>query len=646
MNKKTIRLSCVAVLCAVFASAQTKDTLATQLKEVVVSATKFATPKEKLGKIIEVISKEDLANKQGQSLATVLSQVAGVEINGNQSAGGKNLSYFIRGGRSRQVAIYIDGVPVTDASGINLQYDLRLLPVEQIEQIEILKGASSTLYGSGAATGVINITLKKATDKALGGQITTSFGSQNTADDQSYKAQDVNQSLFLSGKKAKWNYITQLNRTEQSGMSEAVADNATSDPFSRISIAQRVGYAFNASLSTEIDAAFDKTKNGFDAPFSGSDFISDVEQNESESEQFRLRWSSNFKFKKGELQWNNGFTSLDRNINQFSSWDNTVLNYKYASQNLNSDVFVKYQVANYLDVISGVQYQYLSMAQEDPYTSIAKESSRFIIADPYFSFVYTSQFGMNINAGTRLNTHSVYGNQWVYNFNPSFSFKNVPLKLMSSYSTAYITPSLYQLYSPFGNLELTPEENETAEFGFETHLLNRKIELITVVFYRNESNRFGFFTNPDTFASNYINERPTFNAKGIEFSLKYSLFKNVTLQTNYTFTEVDATQARLIAKHAVNATLDYTLNSKFTLNVGFQFRDKRTDAYYDNSTFATEEDNLAAYKLFSLSGRYTLLTNRLVLNAAVFNIANESFTETIGYNTRGRNVKLGLQVMF
>ena len=77
------------------------------------------------------------------------------------------MGLYIRGGRNHQVLILIDGIPVTDASGISLSYDLRLLPVEQIESIEIMKGASSTLYGSGASTGVINITLKKAGKKAI-----------------------------------------------------------------------------------------------------------------------------------------------------------------------------------------------------------------------------------------------------------------------------------------------------------------------------------------------------------------------------------------------------------------------------------------------------------------------------------------------
>ena len=161
MNKKFIGIS-VCALATAFAYAQESDTLkVNNLKEMVVSDTKFAQSREKSGKIIEVITAQDLEQKKGQNLANVLSQIAGVEINGNQSFAGKNLGYYIRGGRNRQTAIYIDGVPVTDASGINLEYDLRLISIDQIEKIEVMKGASSTLYGSGAATGVINITLKR-----------------------------------------------------------------------------------------------------------------------------------------------------------------------------------------------------------------------------------------------------------------------------------------------------------------------------------------------------------------------------------------------------------------------------------------------------------------------------------------------------
>ena len=209
----------MALLFAVNTYAQEQEPK--QLDEVVISDSKFALPKEKSGKVIVKITAEDLKKKSGQSVAAVLSTVAGVEINGNQSRNGKDLGLYIRGGRNHQVLILIDGVPVTDASGISLSYDLRLLPVDQIESIEIMKGASSTLYGTGAATGVINITLKKAGKKAIAGNAYMNMGTQTVAKKDNYSIKDFNQGFAVNGSAEKVNYFASLNSTETKGISEA-----------------------------------------------------------------------------------------------------------------------------------------------------------------------------------------------------------------------------------------------------------------------------------------------------------------------------------------------------------------------------------------------------------------------------------------
>jgi vitamin B12 transporter len=84
---------------------------------------------------------------------------------------------------------------VTDASGINLSYDLRLLPVDQIESIEIMKGAASTLYGSECSY-VINITLKQI-KKAIAGNVYMNMGTQVVAKENSTKINDFNQGFSL-----------------------------------------------------------------------------------------------------------------------------------------------------------------------------------------------------------------------------------------------------------------------------------------------------------------------------------------------------------------------------------------------------------------------------------------------------------------
>ena len=646
MNKKFIGLS-VFTLATAFAYAQESDTLkVNNLKEVVISDTKFAQSKEKSGKIIEVITAQDLEAKKGQNLANVLSQVAGVEINGNQSFGGKNLGYYFRGGRNRQTAIYIDGVPVTDASGINIEYDLRLISVEQIEKIEVMKGASSTLYGTGAATGVINITLKKSAKKEISGNAYINMGTQNTSNTSRTSAQDFNQGLSVNGTVNKVSYMTTLNSTETKGMSEAAGENFEEDAFSRVNVLQKIGFKANDKLSFEFFGNYDRIKNTFDNSFDGIIANADDLNNNSFSEQFRIGFLPKYKYNKGEFAINAGASTIDRVLNISNSWSGTIDNYNYSGRSVSIDAFNKYNFSKQVYLVLGAQYQYFDMTQNtNGVVDAVKEKAKFNLLDPYATLVFNSDFGLNVNAGARFNTHSEYGNQVVYNFNPSYSFENLPLKVLASYSTAFITPSLYQLYGPYGNLDLTPEENATAEFGFESQLLDKKLTINVVGFYREEENTFGFFTDPITFASNYINIDGTYNAKGVETSVRYALSEKFNVGGNYTFTEVEQQLIRLIPKHKGNVDLSYKFK-RGTFGMQYQFVDKRKDSFYHSTYYAIYEGYLPAYKLVNSNVSYEVLPNRLRIFGAVTNILNEDFQEVIGYNTRGRNYKLGLNFLF
>ena len=645
MNKKFIGLS-VFTLATAFAYAQDSDTLkVNNLKEVVISDTKFAQSKEKSGKIIEVITAQDLEAKKGQNLANVLSQVAGVEINGNQSFNGKNLGYYIRGGRNRQVAIYIDGVPVSDASGINIEYDLRLIPVEQIEKIEVMKGASSTLYGTGAATGVINITLKKSAKKEISGNAYINMGTQNTSNTSKTSAQDFNQGLSVNGTVNKVSYMTTLNSTETKGMSEAAGENFEEDTFSRVNVLQKIGFKANDKLSFEFFGNYDRIKNTFDNSFDGIIANADDLNNNSFSEQFRIGFLPKYKYNKGEFAINAGASTIDRVLNISNSWSGTIDNYNYSGRSASIDAFNKYNFSKQVYLVLGAQYQYFDMTQKDAYTDVAREGAKFNLLDPYANFVYNSNFGFNLNAGLRLNFHSEYDTYYVLNINPSYTFKNLPLKILGSISGGYITPSLYQLYGPYGNLDLTPEENATAEFGFESQLLDKKLTINAVGFYREEENTFGFFTDPITFTSNYINIDGTYNAKGVETSVRYTLSERFNIGGNYTFTQVEEQLNRLIPKHKANIDLNYKFK-RGTFGINYQYVDQRSDAFYDMNIWATQAVNLVAYQLVNSNISYELLPNRLHVFGTVTNILNDDFQEVIGYNTRGRNYKLGLNFLF
>ena len=626
--------------------AQEQDsTKVNQLKEVVVSDTKFAQSKEKSGKVIEVITAQDLEKKSGQSLATVLSQVAGVEINGNQSANGKNLGYYIRGGKNRQVLILIDGIPVTDASGISFEYDLRLLPVEQVEKIEIMKGAASTLYGTGAATGVINITLKKSAKKDIQGNAYVNIGSNNTADNHKYNGQDFNQGLSVNGNFKKVNYFAGFNSTETKGMSQIAGDNYEPDSFSRQNLLAKVGFKATDRLSLDFFGNYDKIKNDYDLTFDNTGF-NDTPANVTTSKQIRFGFSPKYKYNKGEFVLNSGFTKITRDYKELNTFSNTMDYSVYDSRSIVVDGFNKYNFSKQLFMVLGANYQFNDMKSQTPFSSIAQENTKFNIIDGYTTVVYNSNFGLNINAGARLDNHSAYGNNFVYNVNPSYNFKtSFPLKVLASYSTAYITPSLYQLYSQYGNANLTPEKNSTLEAGFETELFNKKVKLNAVAFFRNQTNAIDFYFNLTTFAAYYINVNGETKANGVETSLNVAVTSKLQLNGNYTFTQVDEALDRLIPKHKANAGLDFQATSRTLFSVNYQYFDARNDAFFDGNTFGVVTTKLGSYQLVNATAKYELIKSRLTIFGAATNIFNEEFVENVGYSTRGRNFKIGLNIV-
>ncbi len=640
MKLNFIKLSAYFTLVTSFAMAQDQN-LSKTIEEVVISDTKFAQSKEKSGKIIEKISAKDLENKKGQSLAAVLSQVAGVEVAGSQSGTGKNLEYYIRGGRSRQVLIVIDGVPVTDASGIGFQYDLRLLPVEQIESIEIMKGAASTLYGSGAATGLINITLKKASKKEIEGTAYMNLGTQNVPNQRKTSAQDFNQGFSVNGTKGSVSYFTSLNSTENKGISEASGTDFETDYFSRVNALQKIGIQFNSKFSLQAFTNYDRLKSSFD----GGNF-SDEEANISLSEQFRVGLTPKYKYANGELNFVTGFTNLERHYDTYSSWTSSVNYSYYKSRSVNVDIFNKYNFSKTFFLILGTQFQFMDMQEASVYENISNSEANFNVIDPYATAVYYSNFGLNINAGARLNKHNVYGNHTTFNFNPSYGFKKIPLRIISSYSTAYITPSLYQLFSPYGNLKLKPEENTTIEVGFETILLNKKITLNTIGFYREEENSYDFFTDLNTYESQYINNSNVVIAKGMETTLVIKPNSYLSINGNYTFTQVAEAQSKLIPKHKVNFSFDVDFTKKIHWNAQYQYVAARNDAFFDSNTFETIKTTLGSYQLINTNFSIDVLPNRLSIFAAVTNILDKDFYENIGYSVRGRNFKLGLNFKF
>ena len=268
-------------------------------------------------------------------------------------------------------------------------------------------------------------------------------------------------------------------------------------------------------------------------------------------------------------------------------------------------------------------------------SDIDEDIANYETVDPYLTAIYNSGFGLNLNAGARLNNHSEYGNHLVYNINPSFNFTS-NLRAISSISTAFIAPSTYQLFSQYGNVDLNPEENQSIEAGL-LYSLKNKFEINSVFFYREDDNAIIL---PDYIT--YRNADETLIAKGVETGIKINAIEGLGIKLGHTFTYKSA-DIDYIPKNKFTALLETNSIKNTYLSLRFKNISKRT--YFDQ--WGTGSDiEFDAYNLVDLYASHNLIKDRLSLFVQVNNVFNEDYVETMGYTTLGRNFKIGLDFNF
>src|SRR5690606_33819511 len=256
-------LFCDACLHAQTAAAENIETL----QEVVIIDWKFDILRESSGKVITRISSEELEQSRGQSLPDVINRVSGIEIGGSRGNEGQNLGYYIRGGRNRQVVVLVDGIQVNDPSSIANDFDLRLLPLSQIASVEIIKGASSTLYGSGAGAAVISIQTKQPSEETIQLRLQSSVGSNQSQQDQEFSPAEIQNSVSIGGRLKKWEYQTRFRQRYADNLSAVSApsgEDFKENPFRKYNAYAQVGYAFNEALNFQVFGNYDKFSSSFD----------------------------------------------------------------------------------------------------------------------------------------------------------------------------------------------------------------------------------------------------------------------------------------------------------------------------------------------------------------------------------------------
>ena len=627
MNRIQVGFMVMLLVYSYAAWAQDDSTKATSLNEIVITATRFPKKVSETGKVVSVISKNDIESSNGKDIAQLLSEQAGLLVNSAYSNPGKDKSIYLRGASTDYIVILVNGIPVSDPSGTGGAFDIRMFPLEQVERIEILKGAQSTLYGSDAIAGVINIITKKATSRPAQGYGGLAAGSYNT-----FKADAC---IYGSAEGSSYNIGFTHYKTD--GFSEAT-DTTAAGVFDKDGFTRNTFHAnFDARVAKALHIKpyfrYAHFKGGYDGgAYTDAD-------SKYEAQMIATGAQAQYGFANGGLT---AFYNYDEVSRTFSEIYGV---YPYKGNKNSLELYAHYSFNPHMQVLTGIHYNKQKMNDE----TAAPKNPTAELTSPYLSFFVRDLAGFNLELGGRYNKHSAYGDNFTYSVNPSFTFGNA-VKVFANYATAFKAPSLQALYGPFSsNADLTPETSTTTEAGVQTSLLSGVIDARAVYFRRtienvivygpsfqlinlNKQKDHGFELEPTV----YINKQLT-----LKFFYAYVDGK-VTTKNN----DKDSTYANLIRrpKHSFGINAAYQVTPHFFISTQLSTYGKRSDLYYDAVTFSQQPATLSAYTLWNAYASYGFIQNRIKLFVDLKNIANAKYTEVYGYSTQGFNMAGGIRI--
>ncbi len=363
---------------------QQEDTITKSLNEVTVTATRFPKKISETGKVVSIISKKELERAGGKDISQILNEQAGLIINGATSNPGKDKSVFLRGAKTSYTVILINGVPVNDPTGIGGAFDLRMIPVEQIERIEILKGAQSTLYGSDAIAGVINIITKKGEVKAA-----NFYGGFSAGNYKTIKAH-----AGLNGEMEGTSYNITFTHNETKGVSEAKDTNAIKTFPENGFINNAVSMDFDAKITSGVHLKPFFRYSYFNGTYSDGAFT--PAQNSYRSTLLNTGSQAKYLFANGSVT---GLFSYDEVSRSYTSSYGIS---PYDGNKKTVEVFGHYNFGKYFQALVGIRHDKQEMKNPSP--TVADTSVN--LTSPYLSLFLKNLGGVNFEAGGRYTKHS------------------------------------------------------------------------------------------------------------------------------------------------------------------------------------------------------------------------------------------------
>jgi vitamin B12 transporter len=646
----------VALCVSLAAGAPADDA---SLDDIVIVATRSPTPLSHIGNSVTVIDAPAIQESQASAVADLLAQTPGVVFARNGGVG-QLTSVFIRGAGSDETVVLIDGVQITDAWSTAGGYFFDDLLSAGIGRIEILRGAQSTLYGSQAMGGVINI-ISAEPDGPFGGRFAAEAGSHNTG----YLSANI------GGKGDALLWQVSADGYGSSGYPAFDRDHGgTRADASQIAGGNaRIRYDFTPTVQFDARAYYSQGRvdtDGFDTP-SGS-FGDDNEYS-----------------KKSHFV---GYAGLNVATADRSLVNRLAIHYANSEQReydpgpryaaafyANADLETFYGIGHTTreeyqgtwhigagwHAVFGVQHEANTIRTDTPafdYSPAVLENDT-TTNSAYAQLQGEITEGLTLTAGERYDRHSQFGGHSTGQFAAAWAIPGSQTILRASFGQGFKAPSLYQLFSAngVGNAALRPEAATSWDASIEQRALDGHLQLAATYFHRDSHDLIDFFECPvfmggspqcvaAVFGGYYANIDEA-TAHGVELAATYRPDDALTLSANYTLT---ATENRspgsadygdeLVRRphDAANASLSYCWSSRLAATIAGRYVGRTFDD-------VANQHPLGGYVLTDLRLSWQQ-SDRLEVYGRINNVAGKHYEMAYQYGTPGREMFVGMRAGF
>jgi len=619
--KNTIRLSLISV--ALISSLYAENQYS--LEAIDVTAAQGVTlKKQDVTDDVTIITKAAIEESRVTTLGEALSQLGNIAV--SQSGGvGQQTSIFVRGMDNRRILVLIDGVRYNDPTTPNAASNIAHIMLYNVEQIEIIKGAQSGIWGSDASGGVINIVTSKAKEgtHAFFNVEHGSFDSKQASLQASYATQ-------------RFDVLVGALSLRNEGFSAYEPQKGTPDYGQRyddlgLEKDSYVNTSFNAKLGyniTDIDrieANVQLINSDTDIDNSGSD--NTEADTKAKNNFYSLAYKHMGSVHNINLQYN--LSTFDRE--SLFSLSGPTYKYEGSVNEIKIDDKIAYAEDSFLRI--GTSYQ-LFEQQEITANTNKDYSAIAAFVTNYNQFEFFSGQNTILTESIRYDKYNEFDDaltgkvglkQFVYN----------DYYVSSNIGTGFNAPSLAQLYGQFGaNPNLKPEKSLTADFTLGN-------DVVWITGFYNEITDFIDYTGvwPNS-GYNQVPGKSKF--RGVELGYEDYLFKALGLAANYTYVHTEDANGEELArrpKSQLDARATYYISDDFDIGLNVQYVGTRYDG---------------ANKTGAQTGEYTLLNivsnvkvNKYIsVYGKVNNIGDEYYQVVDGYATAGRSIYLGLNAKY